>query len=185
MRSDWKKKDLELKPGHGWKAKPGYNICAINRGAIRFEYPQGWNVNADEDSLKIRDCPEPDDNCVLAVSQMHLPTEIADQVPLRELVRVSMDHDDRDIRERKEIVEVGRTDGVELAYVEVRYFDPKQKREAFSRLCVARGSGVYGLITFDFWVDDAAKFEPAWEQALRSLILGVYIKDPAVGPVIQ
>ncbi len=185
MSSEWKKKSMDLMPGHRWKSAPGYNICAINRGAIRFDYPQGWDVNADEDSLKIRDFPEPDDNCVLAVSQMHLPTEVADFVPVSELVRVSAASDERDIRERHDVVEMKREDGIELAYAEVRYFDPKQKRDAFSRLCMARGSGVYCLITFDFWVEDAAKVEPVWEQALRSLILGVYIKDPTKGPVIQ
>ena len=185
MSSEWKKKSLGLAKGHRWKAKQGYNICAINRGAIRFDYPQGWDVNADSDSLKIRDLPEPDDNCVLAVSQMHLPVEIADFVPVAELVRVSMQSDEREIRERGDVVEAKRADGIDLAYSEVRYFDPKQKREAFSRLCIARGSGVYCLITFDFWVDDVAKSVPVWEQALRSLILGVYIEDPTKGPVIQ
>lgn len=185
MSSEWKKQNLGLKPGHRWKATPGYHICAINSGAIRFEYPIGWNVAPDSDSLKLRDRPEPDDNCVLAVSQMHLPTEIAELVPVAELVRVSTANDDRDVRERKEIVELQRADGVELASVEVRYFDPKEEREALSRLCVARGSGVYCLITFDFWVEDAPKLESTWKQALDSLILGVYIKDPSAGPVIQ
>ena len=91
MSETWLKKDLPLKERHGWKSTPGYNICAINRGAIRFEYPEGWNLTADSDSLKIRDLPAPDDNCVLKVSQMHLPLPIADQVPLQEFVRISME----------------------------------------------------------------------------------------------
>lgn len=185
MSGEWTKQTLRLKDRHGWKAKPGYAICAIDRGAIRFDYPQGWDVSADSDSLKVRDYPEPDDNCVLAVSQMHLPRELADQVPLRQLVAASMDNDPRDIRGRGDILEIPREDGIELAVGEIRYVDPKEKREAFSRLAIARGSGVYCLMTFDFWAGDAAKCDPVWQEALRSLTLGMRIADPTVGPVIQ
>jgi hypothetical protein len=185
MSEKSRKERLTLKKRHGWKATPGYNICAINRGAIRFEYPAGWNVSADSDSLKIRDLPEPDDNCVLKVSQMHLPREMADLVPLREFVQVGIDKDEREVLERFEVTEVAREDDVELACGELRYRDPTQNREAFSHLCIARGSGVYCLITFDLWVEDAARFEHVWEQALRSLVLGLSIEDPTVGPVVH
>jgi hypothetical protein len=185
MSGEWTKQTLRLKDRHGWKAKPGYAICAIDRGAIRFEYPQGWDVSADSDSLKVRDRPEPDDNCVLAVSQMHLPRELADQVPLRQLIAASMDNDPRDVHGRKEVQEIPREDGIELAYGEIRFVDTTEKREAFSRLAIARGSGVYCLMTFDFWVDEAAKCEPVWQEALRSLTLGIRIEDPTVGPVVQ
>src|SRR5205085_8892802 len=95
---EWKKRKLRLKDRHGWKAKPGYQICVIIRGAIRYDYPAGWLVSIDEDSLKVRDQPHPQDNCVLAVSQMHLP-DVADQVPIRELVKGTLGgDDDRDIR---------------------------------------------------------------------------------------
>lgn len=181
----WKKKSLRLKDKHGWKSKPGYGICVLDRGAIRFDYPVKWKVSADEDSLKIRDRDEPDDNCILAVSHMHLPPEAADQVPLRFLIQVSVDNDERGVLEKKDIVEVSREDGVEIAWGEVLFVDPKEKREAVGRICIARGSGVYCLITFDFWKDDAAKFEPVWKEVLRSLTLGLYVKDPTVGPVVQ
>ena len=42
---------------------------------------------------------------------------------------------------------------------------------------------MYCLITFDLWADDVAKYDPAWQEALRSLTLGLYIKDPTVGPL--
>lgn len=181
----WKQKNLRLKDKHTWKSKPGYAICVLDRGAIRFDYPVGWKVDADEDSLKVRDKPEPDDNCVLAVSHMHLPADPADRVPLRHLVQVSVDNDQRGVLERKDIVELAREDGIEIAWGEVRFMDPKEKREALGRICIARGSGVYCLITFDFWKDDATKFEYVWKEVLRSLTLGVYIKDPTTGPVVQ
>jgi hypothetical protein len=185
MSEDWKKESLRLKDRHGWKAKPGHSVCAIDRGAIRFDYPSAWLVSADSDSLKIRDLPEPNDNCILAVSQLRLPRELADQVAVRELVLGCKDDEDYEVLERKGVVEVPREDGVELAYSEVRHVDPKERREVCSRLAVGRGAGVYCLITFDFWVDDTAKFEPVWDEVLRSLTLGLYVTDPTVGPIVQ
>jgi hypothetical protein len=183
MAEEWKKQSLRLKDRHGWKARPGFVICVIDRGAIRFDYPEGWDVSADSGQLNVRDRPEPDDNCVLAVSQMHLPRALADRVPVSELVLKSVQIDDRDILERKEIVEVAREDGVELAYVEIRHMDAKEKRQATSRLAVARGEAVYCLITFDVWTEDLPKYDRVWNEALRSLTLGLYIKDPTIGPI--
>jgi hypothetical protein len=114
---------------------------------------------------------------------MHLPRALADQVPIRELVFKSIQSDNREILERKEIAETAREDGVELAFGEVRHMDPKEKREAVSRLAVARGEGVYCLITFDLWAEDVAKYDRVWEEVLRSLTLGLYIKDPTAGPL--
>jgi hypothetical protein len=182
MKEDWTRRSFRLKDRHGWKSKPGYAICAIDRGAIRFDYPEGWRVRPEPDSLSIRD---PEDNCILAVSQMRLPPELADQFPLKHLVLVSSGGDKRKVLIRGEVIEVPRADGVELAHIELRHFDPKEKREAISRLAVARGSGVYCLMTFDFWVDDTNKYVGVWEEALRSLTLGLYITDPTVGPVMQ
>jgi hypothetical protein len=179
------KESLRLKDRHGWKARPGYLICVIDRGAIRFDYPEGWHLSDDSDSLSIRDRPEPDDNCVLAVSQMHLPRSLADRVALKQLVQASIRDDNREILERKEVIEVPRGDGVELAYAELRHVDPTVQRQAVSRVAVARGSGVYCLLTFDFWADDMVKYDPVWEEALRSLTLGLYVKDPTAGPTVQ
>ena len=74
--AEWKKKDLRLEPNtYGWKSNPRLWHLRLDRRAIRFDYPVDWKVSADEDSLKVRDQPEPDDNCVLAVSHMHLPPD--------------------------------------------------------------------------------------------------------------
>jgi hypothetical protein len=116
---------------------------------------------------------------------MHLPRDLADRVPVRELVLGSVQDDDRDILERKEIIDVAREDGVELAYTEIRHMDAKEQKPASSRLAVARGGGVYCLITFDLWAEDLPKYEPVWAEAIRSLTLGLYIKDPTVGPIRQ
>jgi hypothetical protein len=62
MPQRWNKKSLRLKEKDGWKSKLGHTICVIDRGAIN-----------------VRDCPQPNDNCLLSVSRMHIPTAVADQ----------------------------------------------------------------------------------------------------------
>ena len=49
---------------------------------------------------------------------------------------------------------------MDLAYTETGYIERKEKRDACLRLAVARGSGVYCLITFSFWAGDMAKYDP-------------------------
>jgi hypothetical protein len=185
MGQNFRSKKLKLKKHHGWKSKPGNVICVIDRGAIRFDYPEAWDLTVDEGQINIRDRPKPDDNCVLSVSRMYLPAELADQVPLRDLVQTALLEDEGETLERKLALDVPRQDGIELAYIESRYLEKNERREALTRLAVARGSGVYCLITFSFWADDRTKCEPVWDEALRSLTLGLYADDPTVGPVVQ
>ena len=183
MDQDWTKKSFRLQERHGWKSKPGNAICVIDRGAIRFDYPAGWDVSVEDIQVNLRDRPKPDDDCVLSVSRMHVPREVADLVPVTELVDGAMPDEEGEVLERKKARDVPRGDGVELAYGETRFIDPKEKKEAFTRLAVARGAGVYCLITFSFWAEHFAKYDPVWDEALRSLTLGLEVKDPAVGPV--
>jgi hypothetical protein len=183
MPQRWNKKSFRLKEKHGWKSKPGQAICVIDRGAIRFDYPAGWNVSVEDIQINVRDRPHPDDNCVLSVSRMHIPTELADQLPVSELAHGATSTDEEgELLETKMVAPGLRADGVELAYTETRYMERKEKKEAFLRLAVARGSGVYCLITFSFWAEDLAKFDPVWKEALRSLTLGLEVKDPMAGP---
>ena len=54
--AEWEKKTLRLKDGHGWSARPGCNVLVADRGAVRFDYPEGWVVVPDErGSLKLHD----------------------------------------------------------------------------------------------------------------------------------
>jgi len=70
-------------------------------------------------------------------------------------------------------------------WTEHRFLDPVEKREAHSRIATARGWDVQVLITFDFWVDDAANMRPVWNEVLRSLQLGRTIEDPTKGAVLH
>ena len=73
------KTELPLKKDHLWTATGGFRIAALDRGAIRFEYPQDWFCLPDEDSVKFYDRGPPADNCRLAVSRRMMP-EAADRV---------------------------------------------------------------------------------------------------------
>jgi len=185
MAHGWNKKSFRLKEKHdGWKSRPGHAICVIDRGAIRFDYPAGWDVSVEDIQINVRDRPQPDDNCVLSVSRMHIPTELADQLPVSELAQgATSTEEEGELLDTKVVAPGLRADGVELAYTETRYIERKEKKEAFLRLAVARGSGVYCLITFSFWAEDMAKYDPVWKEALRSLTLGVEVKDPTAGPI--
>ena len=116
---------------------------------------------------------------------MQLPREIADRVRLNDLVRAALAGDARGTIGPGEVHSVRRKDGIEFSFAELRHMDPEEKRPAVSRLAIARENGVYCLITFDFWVGDESKAEPVWEEMLRSLMLGLTIADPTVGPVVN
>jgi hypothetical protein len=176
-------KKFKLKRDHGWKAKAGYAICVLDRGAVRFEFPRKWIVKQRPDSVQIHDCAPPDNNCVLDVSHFLVPAE-SSGVPLRELVTVTAASDERKILERKEPIESRRED-LEVAWIETRYADPQTRREALSRIAIGRGSGVHCLITYDFWADQATRFAPVWDEVLRSLVLGWYVEDTAAGPTVS
>lgn len=184
MPQRWNKKSFRLTDKHGWKSKPGHAICVIDRGAIRFDYPPGWDVSVEDIQINIRDRPQPDDNCVLSVSRMHIPTELADQVPVSELAQgATSTEDEGELLETKVVAPGLRADGVEMAYTETHYIERKENKAAFVRLAVARGAGVYCLITFNFWAEDLVKFDPVWKEALRSLTIGWEVKDPTAGPI--
>ena len=88
----------------------------IDRGAIRFDYPAGWDVSVEDIPINVRHRPEPDDNSVLSVSGMHIPTELADQVPVSELAQgATSTEDEGELLETKVVAPGLRDDGVDLA----------------------------------------------------------------------
>lgn len=177
-KSKWVKKTLKLKPGHGWSSKPGYNIFAADRGAVRFDFPETWLIRpGDKGSIKFHDCPPPDDNCTLEMSIFYLPEIDWSGLPLSLLVDEVTKNDKRGVISQGEIVTFRRP-RAEVAWREVRFIDPNEHREAHSRIAVARWSNIQPLLTFDFWADDAPKLEPVWDEVMNSLVLGDYVEDP-------
>jgi hypothetical protein len=180
----WNKEVLKLQKSHSWKAKPGYRIFIADKGAVRFDFPDNWVVIPDDDSIKFHDADPPDDNCRLAVSYIRLAPIDWSGLPLSQLVQTVVEGDERGITHQSEMHETKRPD-LELAWTEISFIDPVEKRDARSRICLGRGSNIQPLITMDFWAEDTEKFAPVWNEVLRSLQLGMYIEDPTRGHVLQ
>lgn len=182
----WHKQTLRLKDNHSWRAPKGYKIVVLDRGAVSFNVPENWIVEKTE-PFTMHDAAPPDDEARLTVSfWRNTPGIDWSGLPLPELLEKSAvgDDDDLDILERSEIVRDERTD-LELVWTVQRFLDPEEKREAFTRIAVARGWDVHVLITGDFWVDDMPTFQPMWDEVLRSLQLGRKIDDPTRGEVMH
>jgi len=176
----WKKETLKLKKHHMWKARPGYRIFVADRGAVLFNIPQNWIIEPDSDSTKFYDGKPPNDNCRLACSYIRLPPIDWSGLPLSQLIEVAMKDDPRVLSSTGKLVQL-QHGGVELAWTEFRFMDPTEHREAFTRVCIGRGSNIQTLITLDYWPEDATRLDLVWDEVMQSLELGRYIKDPTIG----
>ena len=176
----WDKRTLERPEKHGWEAMPGRKIFVADRGAVRFDFPGDWVVIPDDDSIKFHDKRPPDDDCTLAMSVMRLPPGDWSGPKLSFPVEKLVEDDSRGATLRGEVRDVRRTD-LDLAWAEVEFIDPDEKRPARSRTCPARASNVQPLITFDFREDQAPELGTIWDEILRSLRVAEPILDPRIG----
>jgi hypothetical protein len=175
---------MRLKDNHTWKAPSGYKIVVLERGAVSFNVPTKWIV-AKTQPFELNDAEPPNDNARISVSYWQFPPEIDWKgLPLEGLLIQSTNDLKMEILERSEVFHSDRKD-IEIVWVQHRFLDPKEKREAFTRILVGRAFGVHVLVTCDFWVDDAKKLKPVWDEILRSLQLGRYIADPLQGETTQ
>lgn len=178
MAKKWSKQVYRLESGYDWKAKPGNNVFVADHGAVRFDFPADWVFVPEGNTFKFHDRQPPDDNCLLEVTIFRLPPGPDwRSFPLPELLAAAIDHDGDEVISRSEIVYAKRGD-LELAWIETRFIDPGEHREACSRTCLARQSGIQPLFTFSFWPEDSARLAPVWDELLRSLRLGEYIAAP-------
>ncbi|MBW4513422.1 MAG: hypothetical protein KME64_44260 [Scytonematopsis contorta HA4267-MV1] len=177
----WIKKTLELKPDHRWEAPEGYKIFVANRGAVRFNVPQEWVFEPQAKSFKFLDKEPPDDDCCLEVSFNPLPPNDWSQFPLKSTLKKVLEDDGRNVISRGKVFTVKRQTA-SIVWAELKFIDTQaEPREAFSRTCIGLGSNVQCLITFDFWADQAHQLTPVWDEVMRSLTLGLYIRDPMTG----
>jgi hypothetical protein len=177
----WVKETLEMAPNHRWQSNPGYKIFVAGRGAVRFDVPQDWTFEPKEKSFRFLNAPYPDDDCGLEVSFNLLPPHDWSLFPLKSTLKKVMAEDSRDVLEMGEVVTVKRQTA-RIVWVEMKFMDHQEEpREAFSRTCVGIGSNVQCLITMEFWADQAEQFTPVWDEVLRSLTLGLFIRDPRTG----
>ncbi|MDJ0798694.1 MAG: hypothetical protein QNJ51_18050 [Calothrix sp. MO_167.B12] len=178
----WIKETLDLKPDHHWEGPEGYKIFVAGRGAVRFNVPQKWVFEPQENSFKFMDNKPPKDDCCLEVSYNHLPPrDDWSFFPLKHTLKKVMEEDDRNIIERSEVFTVKRQTA-KIVWCEIKFIDTQSEpRDAFSRTCIGIGSNIQCLITFDYWADQAEQLIPVWDEVMRSLTLGLYIRDPRTG----
>ena len=168
----WERGTLRLKPDYRWTTKPGYSALVADRGALRFDIPKAWVVVPEDDGIKVYDRRPPDDDCRLQFSVFPMPPAIDwSGLSLKELLANATEGEDEREIERGP-VHYERSADLELAWRQIRWLDPVQQREAWTRHCLARGAGIHSLITLDMWPEDAPRLDPGWAEVLRSMRLG-------------
>jgi len=156
----------------------------LDRGAVRFNFPKDWVTVPASDCVALYDRRPPNDNCRLAVSYLRLPPMDWTGLPLDELIASVIEGDQRRILARGDIIKADRAD-LELAWRAIRFQDPSENCEAFSRIALARGANLQALITFDFWARDAAWLESVWDEVMRTVELGRFVSDPTAGDTLH
>jgi hypothetical protein len=176
----WLKETHQLQEGHNWKSEPGTRIFVAGRGALRFDVPQDWYFEPDEKSFRFLDKKPPNDDCRLEASYNLLPPGDWANFPLVSLLEQVVRDDERNPLEIGEIIQLKRQTA-RVVWTEIKFIDSQENREAYSRICIGLGSGVQCLITFEYWANDAKRCIPVWDTVMRSLVLGLYIRDPKTG----
>lgn len=175
-------KKYSLKDNHTWKSKPGYSICVLDRGVVRFDYPSNWIVEAGEGAVHLHDRQPSVESCDLGVSIFQVPGADLRGLPLDETLRHTL-AGDREPYEQSEIHHISRED-LEIAWVEQRYIDTEYKRDARFRVALARGPALC-LVSMNYWANRAAGLEHVWDEVLRTIVMGLHVDDPTKGPVVH
>jgi hypothetical protein len=177
----WVKETLELKEDHNWRSSEGTKIFVAGRGAVRFDVPADWHMEPRENSFRFLDRKPPKDDCALEVSYNILPpkADLAD-FPLVPVLKKIVREDSRNPSEFGEVFKLKRQTA-RVVWTQIKFTDSEQNREAYSRTAIGLGSGVQCLITMDYWVEDAERVTPVWDEVINTLVLGLYIRDPRTG----
>jgi hypothetical protein len=140
-KSNWTRQALRLKDRHGWTCKAGYRRFAADRGAARFDFPDGWIVRpADDRTTHTHDQEPPDDHVRLSLTVIDLRADVDRsglKIPavLREITANSTRQDSG----HGPLVEV-RHPRHELAGSATNYPDPENGRMVRPRTALARYS---------------------------------------------
>jgi len=173
---------LKLKDNHTWKSKPGNSICVIERGLVRFDYPSNWIVEPDEGAVHLHDRPPSVESCDLGVSIFRVPAAHIQSLSLDDTLRETLGAE-RKPYQQSEIHHIARGD-LEIAWLQQKYVDAEYKRDARFRVALARGPALC-LISMNYWSSRAPGLEIVWDEVLRTLVMGIQVKDPTAGPVVQ
>ena len=197
----WRKQVFNLPQNHGWTAKPGNKVFIADRGALRFEIPQEWNVEPSRQSVKLLDADPPNDTMSLEVSVFYVGGGLGMSIdwsalPLHELIKnvTSEEATGRPgragrKRKRNDQSKVGppitiKLGGLEMAWVESEFIDPGEKRPAYSRQAITRDpeASIHALLTLSYWPEDADRAKSVWNDVLGTLKMGEYYESPFRGP---
>jgi hypothetical protein len=173
---------FKLKDNHTWKSKPGYSICVLDRGVVRFDYPSTWILETKDGAVLLHDREPSIESCDLGVSIFRMPAEMIAELSLEDMLLNSLGSE-RKPYQQSEIRHVQRGD-LEIAWLEQRYVESGQNRDARFRVALARGP-VICLISMNYWSDRASGLELVWEEVLRTLVMGMHVADPTAGPVVN
>ena len=172
----FQKTKLKLKEGHTWRCSPGYKICVLAEGALRFDVPREWVTEPSAASVKLYDATPPDDNCRLEVSLLRHSQIDWSGLDLETLIHNSAGGNAD--AERKDIHRQQRP-GVALVWIERASIE--NGKAARSRIAIVRGLNAHAVFTLDFWASDADRLAPIWDEIMRSIDLGLQVDDPTVG----
>ncbi len=178
--AEWKRRTVDLPDDHGWTAKPGNSIFVANRGAVLFEYPSGWVIKPDGNSICLYDREAPDDNMRLQVSVFQTGSDrsIVDwsaMPPLASIMQhIVLADDPRQCTRKGPLFGASRRN-LEYLWLEMGFMDPAGKRKAHSRACLARGGNVQAFITMEYWPEDRGVADRVWSNMLESLKLADYL----------
>jgi hypothetical protein len=166
---------------HQWKARPGCRILVMDGGAVRFDFPGEWIACADSKYIRIIDRDPPDDRCGLIVSTSRISVGMTG-IPVSHVLREATRDDtkERPILHRGPIISLFRPP-LEAAWLQMRFRNRQQCRDACTRVCLARGGRTLATIVFDFWPEDELAVHFAWTALLETLAVGDYIEDPVTG----
>jgi hypothetical protein len=174
---------FRLTEKHSWKSTPGYSICVLDRGLVRFEFPEHWVVKPEGSAVHLHDQPPSLESCDLGVSVFRVPAEAVRGLNLDQALLDSLDRGRKSYAE-SEIRRLAFGD-FEIIWLEQRYTDAEHgNRDARFRVALVRGP-VICLISMNYWTERAAALEPVWDHVLATLIFGTPIADPTVGPTIH
>jgi hypothetical protein len=174
--------NYKLKSNHTWKSKPGYSICVLDRGLVRFDYPSKWIVETQDGAVLLHDREPSIESCDLGVSLFRISAEEIAGLSMDDMLLNSLGAE-RKPYQQSEIRRSHRGD-IEIAWLEQRYVDSSQNRDARFRVALARGP-VLVLISMNYWSDRASGLERVWDEVLHTLMLDIHVTDPTAGPVVQ
>lgn len=170
-----------LQPDHHWDVPEGYKIFVLDRGAVRINVPETWFFEPLEKAFRFVNDQPPNDDCHLNVVFYHLPPDDWASFPLEDALRQTVEDDPRNVIHKGEIIPVKRQTA-RIFWTEVRYINTQAEgRLASSRICLGLGSNIQCSVTMDCWADEVERFAPVWDEVMRSLTLGLYIRDPEKG----